>query len=290
MSVRSILMGFVALFGVSAGSPSAVSAEVLLSDGVSEASVDTIGTLTWRRSPNGSTGDHSFFHSWWYRVGDTGGELAISKLKLVDTVLLDGHAVRFEWRDFDNRFRLANSYNLFEVGDKSVLEETIVIKNLTTDTLDLHLLLLSRTNLDINLSLEGPLDYDSAAWVDARTILQTSPWGSRVSSQVQAGSTPDRYQIGAGQYFFFPPPIRYEGPVTTPLLDTLPTDLEWETTVPSFLNGRPNLEWAWQWNTAVPSEATGFVDVLNRLSVPEPPTMALLLLLLPGVAGHRRSR
>ena len=38
-----------------------------------------------------------------------------------------------EWRDFDNRFRLANSYNLFEVGDKSVLEETIVIKNLTTD-------------------------------------------------------------------------------------------------------------------------------------------------------------
>lgn len=264
-----------------------------ITDGASSVELDPASTNSWTRNPNGYTGSHSFSQSWWYRL-DSGPERPVSSLSLTDTIFLGNHGVRFEFRDPDNRFRLATQYNVTHASDRSFLQESVIINNFTDNPLDIHLFLFNQSDLDINLAIESPSDYDSLLWVSPEVIRQKSPRGSVVSTTADAGVMPDRYEMGAGYYQFFPPPTRYFSPVGSQLRDSLPTSLAWLTSDNHSVLGKPNLEWAWQWELTIPDASRGtptaFVDIQNALSVPEPSTLSLVLLAAAPVLLRSRKR
>jgi hypothetical protein len=255
------------------------SAETILTAGDAEVRLDPASTNFWSHAPSGGVGFHSFRHSWWYRVGDSGPENQVSSLQLVETVPLAAHAVRFEFQDSQNRFRLAAQYGLTDAGAYSVLQESIVINNLTPGQLNFHLYLFSSSDLDINLSIESPRDYDSVIWASPTAIRRTSPFGSELSSTVEGGAAPNFYEMGVGRLEFFPTRHYVPSPVEAALLDADPSTFAWPTTELHGVSAQPNLDWGWQWNLSIPGASAGsptaFVSVTNRLSVPEPSALAL---------------
>ncbi len=113
-------------------SPGLSQASVLLSYGSAEVDLDANGTYFWMNQfPTGAFSNNYFDHSWWYRIGSTGGEARVSSLELVDTIQLGSAAVRFEFRDTEGNFRLATQYGLSEAGGKSILRESIIFNNFT---------------------------------------------------------------------------------------------------------------------------------------------------------------
>jgi hypothetical protein len=254
----------------------------------------------------------------YYRVGNDGGERALDSMQLLSQQQRGQSLVEYAFGDHVRGLEANLAVLLLgRFGDVRIFKETLTLRNVTANSLDVHLFFHTRADLDLNCCNESPNDYDGVAWGSSRHMIETSPKGSRLDTRAIVGPTPDRYRITMEPRCFgvLPQggcdPRFFVDELGRTLLDDFPTTLDAmpaSATGPFVnnwcaINGLPvppenaqcfGRQWAWQWDmTLAPFGQSGSnlaLSIEHRIArAPEPGTLALIGVgLFAGAASSRR--
>jgi hypothetical protein len=166
-----------------------------LQDLNSKLSIDPVGATEW--TIDGA--NRLNLHQYWYRVGSSGAEQPISSLPLINAVVSNTNPrpgndhLYLQFGDSATAPNFTISLDLFLTGaqagsGRSDVGEIIMVDNLRTSPLDIHIFRYS------DFDLNGPASIDDALLPNLNTARQSNAVsGAAVESVV---GTPSRWQIG----------------------------------------------------------------------------------------------
>jgi hypothetical protein len=261
--VRTIFVAVLAIVGISALlAPNVSAGTFTLTDGNSSTLFETDSEgnqVNWLVDGE----DQVFVQGFWYRVGSSGGESAVSTLphpvEGVTDTNFDGNADTLFVRYNGGGFNIETRYSLDggTPGSRaSDLGEQIAIINTGTSPLDFHFF--QYVDFDLMNSSEG----DSAVFTNANAVRQFQG-ALRLSEAVITPPATHR------EINFYPN-------IIDRLDDLLPTTLS-DTPGTGVVLGPGDMTWAFQWDVVIPGGGSFLISKDKNLTgVPEPATLVLI--------------
>lgn len=292
-----------------AGTSSAISAPICGSSSLGCLSDDIGNSVPLERAAIGGSiffadppEQQLFNQAFWYRVGTSGGERRVDDLPETRPATLvgkpDGTFSAAVFRLGDPLGRFVVGVDLLSAGgtaEKTAFTSRFSVLNTSGAELDFHLFMRTYADLDVNLGLETPSDYDGVVLPDPRSARQISPRGARATTYLTDGATPDAYRVATRPYFVGAPPLR--DPIGDLLRDGVPSHFDAlpDTNFPYAPFVFPALgdQWAWEWSwTLAPGESQSFgvYNVIALVETPTPGSLALWLICFASAVVARRAR